>query len=124
MASTAGQSPGFMGRISSTGREYACGVERWATFDCYGTLVDWNTGIRTGIEAVFGARDEDELLGRYHELEPAVQAECPGCSYREVLTVTLERLAEEQGLQLPEGEGSTLARALPGWPVFADVRPA
>lgn len=99
-------------------------MERWATFDCYGTLVDWNTGIRTGIEAVFGARDEDELLGRYHELEPAVQAECPGCSYREVLTVTLERLAEEQGLQLPEGEGSTLARALPGWPVFADVRPA
>jgi 2-haloacid dehalogenase len=99
-------------------------VERWATFDCYGTLVDWNAGIREGLEAVFGARHEDELLSRYHELEPAVQAECPGCSYREVLTVTLERLAAEQGLQLPEGEGSTLARSLPGWPVFDDVRPA
>jgi len=99
-------------------------VERWATFDCYGTLVDWNTGIREGIERVFGAAHEDELVERYHEIEREIQAASPGASYREVLTFALERLTEETGLTLPEGEGSALARALPGWPVFDDVRPA
>jgi 2-haloacid dehalogenase len=99
-------------------------VERWATFDCYGTLVDWNAGILTGIERVFGARHEDDLLARYHEIEPEIQRASPGASYREVLTISLERLAEETGLTLPEGEGSALARSLPDWPVFADVRPA
>ena len=99
-------------------------MDRWATFDCYGTLVDWNAGIRTGIERVFGAVHEDELLERYHEIEPEIQASSPGASYREVLTLALERLAEETGLTLPEGEGSALARSLPGWPVFDDVRPA
>jgi 2-haloacid dehalogenase len=99
-------------------------VERWATFDCYGTLVDWNAGIRAGIERVFGAAHEDELLERYHELEPEIQSSLPGASYREVLTIALERLAEEKGLTLPEGEGSALARSLPGWPVFDDARPA
>lgn len=99
-------------------------TERWATFDCYGTLVDWNAGIRAGIESLFGAEHENELLARYHELEPEVQAASPGSSYREVLTITLERLATEKGLTLPEGEGSALARSLPGWPVFDDVRPA
>jgi 2-haloacid dehalogenase len=99
-------------------------IERWATFDCYGTLIDWNTGIRSGIEALFGAEHEEELLARYHELEPEIQAASPGSSYREVLTVALERLAAEKGLALPEGEGSALARSLPGWPAFDDVRPA
>jgi 2-haloacid dehalogenase len=99
-------------------------VERWATFDCYGTLVDWNAGIRAGIERVFGAAHEGDLIARYHEIEPEIQAASPGASYREVLTITLERLAEETGLTLPEGEGSALARSLPGWPVFEDVRPA
>ena len=99
-------------------------TDRWATFDCYGTLVDWNAGIRAGIESVFGAEHEDELLARYHELEPEIQAASPGKSYREVLTIALERLAAEKGLALPEGEASALARSLPGWPVFDDVRPA
>jgi 2-haloacid dehalogenase len=96
-------------------------VERWATFDCYGTLVDWNAGIRSGIERLIGAERADELLLRYHELEPEIQAANPGASYREVLTIALERLADEAGLALPEGEGSALARSLPSWPVFEDV---
>lgn len=99
-------------------------MERWATFDCYGTLVDWNAGIREGLEHVFGAERSDALLVRYHELEPQVQAAAPGSSYREVLTVTLERLAGESRMTLPEGEANTLARSLPDWPVFDDVRPA
>jgi 2-haloacid dehalogenase len=98
-------------------------MERWATFDCYGTLVDWNGGIRTQLERLFGVERADELLARYHELEPEIQAENPGVSYREVLTIALERLEEETGLTLPEGEGSALARSLPDWPVFDDVHP-
>jgi len=98
-------------------------VERWATFDCYGTLVDWNGGIRGQLERLFGVEREDELLVRYHEIEPEIQAASPGISYREVLTLALEQLAEETHLTLPEGEGSALARSLPDWPVFGDVRP-
>ncbi|HEX2346157.1 MAG TPA: HAD family hydrolase [Gaiellaceae bacterium] len=98
-------------------------MQRWATFDCYGTLVDWNGGIREELEKLFGAERADELLVRYHELEPRIQAARPGSSYREVLTIALERLASETGLTLPEGDASSLARSLPSWPVFEDVRP-
>jgi 2-haloacid dehalogenase len=99
-------------------------TERWATFDCYGTLVDWSAGIRGELEKLFGVEQGDRLLERYHELEPEIQAGSPGRSYREVLTVALVRLAEETGLSLPEGETSALAHSLPAWPVFDDVRPA
>jgi 2-haloacid dehalogenase len=96
-------------------------MERWATFDCYGTLVDWNAGIRAELEKLFGVERSGELLARYHELEPRIQADNPGASYREVLTLALEELASETGLTLPEGEASALARSLPEWPVFEDV---
>ena len=99
-------------------------AERWATFDCYGTLIDWNGGIRAELEKLFGVEHGERLLARYHELEPEIQVARPGSSYREVLSIALERLAEEAGLTLPEGETSALARSLPSWPVFDDVRPA
>ena len=98
-------------------------TERWATFDCYGTLVDWNAGIRGQLENLFGVEQGERLLARYHELEPEIQASSPGISYREVLTVALVRLAEETGLTLPEGETSALAQSLPAWPVFGMSRP-
>ena len=98
-------------------------MERWATFDCYGTLVDWNAGIHRELEKLFGVELADGLLVRYHELEPRIQADNPGASYREVLTIALEALADETGLTLPEGEASALARSLPEWPVFEDARP-
>jgi 2-haloacid dehalogenase len=96
-------------------------AERWATFDCYGTIVDWNAGIRGELEKLFGVEEADRLLERYHELEPEIQAAKHGSSYREVLTVALERLAEEEGLSLPEGETSALAHSLPSWLVFDDA---
>jgi len=96
-------------------------TERWATFDCYGTLVDWLGGMRREFERLFGLEQADALLTRYHELEPEIQAESPGLSYREVLTLGLERLADEKGVALPEGEASALARSLPSWPVFPDA---
>ena len=95
--------------------------ERWATFDCYGTLVDWNRGIGDELEQLFGAAPVDLLVERYHELEPLVQADDPSRSYREVLTLTLERLAAGEGLAIPAGEAGALAQSLPTWPVFPEV---
>jgi 2-haloacid dehalogenase len=95
-------------------------VERWATFDCYGTLIDWNAGIRAVLEQFFGVDDAPELVRRYHELEPEVQDEAYR-SYAEVLTLVLERLAQETGRTLPEGESNALVRSLPQWPPFPEV---
>src|SRR5215207_1601350 len=95
-------------------------MSRWATFDCYGTLIDWNGGIRGVLEILFGADRAPELLGRYHRLEPEVQAETYR-TYAEVLTITLERLAVENDLTIPEGEAGALARSLPDWPAFREV---
>jgi 2-haloacid dehalogenase len=94
--------------------------QRWATFDCYGTLIDWNLGIRTELERLFGVQEAPRLLERYHELEPELETE-PFRTYREVLTLALERLSEEEQIQLPEGEADALAKALPDWPPFAEV---
>src|SRR6478735_3375663 len=85
-------------------------MERWATFDCYGTLVDWNGGIREQLERLFGVERADELLARFHRIEPEIQAASPGLSYREVLTIALEQLSDETGLTVPEGEASAPAR--------------
>jgi 2-haloacid dehalogenase len=95
-------------------------MSRWATFDCYGTLIDWNGGISGVLERLFGAERAPELLGRYHRLEPEVQADSYR-SYAEVLSLTLERLVQETGLSLPEGESGALAQSLPDWPAFREV---
>jgi 2-haloacid dehalogenase len=94
---------------------------RWATFDCYGTLVDWDRGIGDELERLFGAAARQEALARYHELEPRVQAEKPAAPYREVMAETLRRCARVVGAELPEADRDALARSLPGWPVFAEV---
>jgi len=95
--------------------------DRWATFDCYGTLIDWNGGVGAELGRLFGDEAVERLLARYHEIEPQVQAEDPERSYRTVLTLTLERLAEADGLELPEGEDDALARSLPSWSPFPEV---
>jgi 2-haloacid dehalogenase len=96
-------------------------VSRWATFDVYGTLIDWNAGIGAVLERFYGADKAPELLRRYHELEPEVQAEEGFRSYAEVLTLTLERLAGEVGYGLPEGEAGVLPKSLPDWPPFPEA---
>jgi 2-haloacid dehalogenase len=90
-------------------------VERWATFDCYGTLIDWNRGIGRELERLFGAARAGELLHAYHELEPQIQREDPGRSYRQVLAVTLARLGA------PADEQDALGGSLPSWEPFAEV---
>jgi 2-haloacid dehalogenase len=95
--------------------------DRWATFDCYGTLVDWESGIRTELERLFGEASGPQLLGRYHELEPGVQEDDPSSSYREVMASVLDRLAAERSVELDDSDRDALARSLPDWPVFPDV---
>jgi 2-haloacid dehalogenase len=90
-------------------------MERWATFDCYGTLVDWRAGMRAQLARVFGEGDADGLLERYHELEPQIEAETPTASYREVMAEAMRRLGA------PEAEQDALGRSLPAWPVFPEV---
>ena len=50
---------------------------RWATFDCYGTLVDWNAGIAAELGRLLGESDRDRLLSRYHEVEPRDSERAP-----------------------------------------------
>ena len=95
--------------------------QRWATFDCYGTLIDWNSGIRAELERLFGAREANRLLARYHAVEPQVQDQHPSWSYRQVMAAVLAELASEAETALRAGEQDALARSLPDWPVFAEV---
>jgi 2-haloacid dehalogenase len=96
-------------------------MERWATFDCYGTLIDWNAGIGARLERLLSGT-RAELLARYHEVEPRVQAARPGASYREVMAAVLAEMAAQDGVELPEGERDALGRSLPQWPAFPDTR--
>ena len=93
---------------------------RWATFDCYGTLVDWDGGIGAELGRLFGAEHRVRLLARYHDLEPELQRD-GALSYREVMARTLEAVAGREGFELSEGERDALGRSLPSWPVFAEV---
>jgi 2-haloacid dehalogenase len=95
--------------------------ERWATFDCYGTLVDWNAGIRAELGRVLGHDDAAALLARYHELEPEVQRQHPSRSYRQIMAEVLVAIASEVGGSVPAEEQDALGRSLPGWPVFEEV---
>jgi 2-haloacid dehalogenase len=90
-------------------------VGRWATFDCYGTLVDWNGGIRRELARIFGEADAHAKLAAYHEAEPVVEDEDPSLPYREVMGRVLDRLGA------PAEERDALGASLPAWPVFPEV---
>jgi len=92
-------------------------MERWATFDCYGTLIDWNGGIRRELARVFGEERADDLLARYHELEPQLEAD-GARTYREVMTEAMREL------DAPSTEHDALARSLPTWEPFPEARTA
>jgi 2-haloacid dehalogenase len=91
-------------------------ADRWATFDCYGTLIDWNDGIRAELARVFGEDRADELLERYHVVEPEIQREAPSLPYRDVMTETMRRLGAAVGQE------HGLAESLPDWPPFPETQ--
>jgi 2-haloacid dehalogenase len=94
---------------------------RWATFDCYGTLIDWERGIQGTFLDLWPDADAERLLERYHDVEPKVQDETPEASYRDVLAESLRRVAAEEGLQIPAGREGALGDSLPAWPAFPEV---
>jgi 2-haloacid dehalogenase len=95
-------------------------AERWATFDVYGTLIDWMGGIGGELARIWPDQAADQLLHRYHELEPRVE-DGRAIPYRQVLAETLALLASEEGLVLPAGEEDALGESLPSWRPFPEV---
>jgi len=98
-------------------------ADKWLTFDCYGTVADWNSGMRVALEAIAGT-DAGRLLTRYHQAELELEAGPGWRPYREVLTAGLARAAEREHVTLPAGGEEAFVRAWPGMPVFEDAGPA
>ena len=95
-------------------------MTRWATFDCYGTLIDWDGGIRDCLRGLWPEADSDRLLERYHEIEPRVQ-QGSAIPYRDVLAQGLRVLADEEDLPLASEDEGALAESLPSWRPFPEV---
>ena len=99
----------------------------WITFDCYGTLVDWEGGIAGAfLEAASedGVRlEREDVLIAHAAIEPQVQAEHYR-SYRSVLGQTARLMADRLGWRLSPDRSSLLADSLPEWNVFEDTNAA
>jgi 2-haloacid dehalogenase len=94
--------------------------DRWATFDCYGTLIDWNRGIGDALASLWPDADREALLSRYHEIEPRVQLDS-ALPYREVMRQALVLLAGDEDRPLGEADEYALADSLPSWRPFPEV---
>lgn len=94
--------------------------DRWATFDCYGTLIDWEGGIRGAMASIWPDADPDALLRRHHAVEHLVQ-EGRSLTYREVLARCLEAVAAIEGRLLDADTRFALADSLPSWQPFPEV---
>ena len=97
----------------------------WISLDCYGTLVDWETGISTAVGEVLEShgvcRSRAEVLALFAEVEPRVQDSQDYLEYRSVLGRVMAAIGAELGLDCTESELGCLADTLPDWPVFPDV---
>jgi 2-haloacid dehalogenase len=93
------------------------------TFDCYGTLIDWEAGILAGLRAVLEPRGvaagDDELLERYARHEAAIEAG-PYRRYRDVLAGALRGVCAELGIEPTEDEAAAFGGSVGEWPAFAD----
>jgi 2-haloacid dehalogenase len=98
------------------------------SFDCYGTLVDWEAGIA----AVLGpwARSRglgltgEALLTAYSGHEARAEAEHPDEPYPKILARGLRRLGHELGAEVSDADAGQMARSVPDWPAFPDSRDA
>ena len=100
----------------------------WVSFDCYGTLVDWETGISAAVSKAlepYGIRKTNaELLALFSDVEPVVQGSGGFKEYRVVLREVMGMIGERVGVQFSDGQANSLADSLPDWPVFPDAAPA
>ena len=98
------------------------------SFDCYGTLIDWEAGLSAVL--VPWARDRgltltaEELLAQYADVEAAVEAEHPGLLYPDVLARSMQLLGAKLGAEVTGEDAARLAGSVPDWPAFPDSRDA
>ncbi len=98
---------------------------RVLTFDCYGTLIDWETGIWDALQPlIWSNRRADihrsEALAAYGRHESAQQAATPGLRYPEVLAAAHRALAGEFELDTSEELDESFGASVPLWPAFSD----
>lgn len=93
------------------------------TFDCYGTLIDWEAGILAGLRRVLAphgvAGTDDELLEAYARAEAEIEAG-PYRRYREVLGEGLRRVARGHGVEATADEALAFGGSVGEWPAFPD----
>jgi 2-haloacid dehalogenase len=98
-------------------------ADKWLTFDCYGTIADWNTCMGGALAEVAG-RNAGRLLAAYHQAELELEAGPGWMPYREVLTAGLARAAGRERITLAKGGEEAFVRAWPDMAVFEDAGPA
>jgi 2-haloacid dehalogenase len=90
------------------------------TFDCYGTLIDWETGLLAALRPVVGdACDDEELLERFARHEARLEAG-PYLRYADVLEGCLRGLGEELGVEPTSDQLTAFGRSVSDWPAFPD----
>lgn len=98
------------------------------TFDCYGTLIDWESGMVAGVEPLTSRvpreLTRDEILEAHARHESGQQAQTPWKLYPEILSLVYKRLAEEWGIPATWDECQRYGQSVKNWPAFADVVPA
>jgi 2-haloacid dehalogenase len=101
--------------------ERATTVSRWISFDCYGTLIDWRTGMLECFAAVAGVELALPLLERYHQHEVQLQSTPSFLSYRRVLEGAFQRAGEQLGLRLSGEQVKELPNSIARWRAFDEV---
>ena len=94
------------------------------TFDCYGTLIDWESGMVEGLKPLTSrvgrSLTRDEILEAHARHESSQQRYTPGMRYRDLLPIVYKRLAEEWGVTVTVDECVTYGRSVRNWPAFPD----
>ncbi|PBB32907.1 haloacid dehalogenase type II [Mesorhizobium sp. M1A.F.Ca.IN.020.06.1.1] len=94
------------------------------TFDCYGTLIDWESGMIEGLkpltERAGGRLSRDEILEAHARHESSQQNWTPARRYRDLLSIVYKRLAEEWGVVATAEECIAYGESVKDWPAFAD----
>ncbi|HET9085144.1 MAG TPA: haloacid dehalogenase type II [Candidatus Limnocylindrales bacterium] len=93
------------------------------TFDCYGTLIDWEAGLSAAFRAVLDAHgvahDPEDVLVRFARYEAASEGGTYR-TYREILTQGLQGVARELGFEPTPAEMERFSRSVEDWPAFPD----
>ena len=94
------------------------------TFDCYGTLIDWESGIIAGLKPLTDRLDRevprDEILASHARHESRQQSSTPGMRYADILAAVYRRLADEWGASADRDECVGYGKSVESWPAFPD----